>query len=59
LLASRSISGVGRPGVLDDLSRRVGVLANRIAAASSSVGVVYHDAAEYQSGAAEEAPEDP
>jgi hypothetical protein len=46
-------------GVLDDLSRRVGVLAKRAATAPSRVGVVCHDAADYQSGPISGAPEDP
>jgi hypothetical protein len=41
--------------VLDDLSRRVGVLAKRAATAPSRVGVVCHDAADYQSGTIAEA----
>ncbi len=40
---------VGNPGVLDDVTRRVGVLAKRAATAPSWVGVVCHDAPDYQS----------
>jgi hypothetical protein len=56
---SRGVRGGGGPGVLDDLSRRVGVLAKRVATAPSRVGVVCHDAADYQPGAIGEDPEDP
>ena len=49
------LRGGGGLGVLDDLSRRVGVLAKRVATAPSRVGVVCHDAADYQSGTLGEA----
>jgi hypothetical protein len=55
----RGFRSVGGRGVLDDLSRRVGVLAKRAATALSWVGVVCHDGADYQSGAIGEDPEDP
>jgi hypothetical protein len=42
------IRGVGGWGVLDDLSRRVGVLAKRAATTLSWVGVVCHDVTDYQ-----------
>ncbi|RSM42588.1 hypothetical protein DMB66_54635 [Actinoplanes sp. ATCC 53533] len=53
------LRGGGGPGVLDDLSRRVGVLAKRAATAPSRVGVVCHDAADYQSDTFGEALVDP
>ena len=53
------VGGVGSTAVLDDLSRRVSVLAKRAATAPSGVGVVCHDAADYQSEAMADAPEDP
>lgn len=43
--------------VLDDLSRRVGVLAKRAATAPSRVGVVCHDTSDYQSGTIDDVPE--
>jgi len=49
------LRGVCDPGVLDDLRRRVGVLAKRAATAPSRVGVVCHDAADYQSDTIDEA----
>jgi len=55
---TRFRGGAGRR-VLDDLSRHVGVLAKRAATALSWVGVVCHDAADYQFGAIAEAPQDP
>ena len=53
---SGGLRGGGGPGVLDDPSRRVGVLAKRAATAPSRVGVVCHDAADYQSDTVDEAP---
>jgi hypothetical protein len=58
-LSGRNLNGDlrrgGDLGVLDDPSRRVGVLAKRAATAPSRAGVVCHDAADYQSGTIAEA----
>ncbi|MFB9362446.1 hypothetical protein [Actinoplanes nipponensis] len=54
----RGLGLAGGRGVLDDVSRRVGVLAKRAATALSRVEVVCHDAADYQPWAIGEVPED-